>query len=224
MRAKARGKHVSEQDPYRAARLVLALRQRGVTNIRVLNVVETTPREPFVPEGYADMSYDDLTLPIECGQELSKPTEVGRMLQALDVREGDTVLEIGTGTGYTAAILSKLARRVYTIDRFRALTVSARDMIEKADLRNVEVRRADGLLGWPEAAPFDRILLSGAVTVVPQILLDQLAPGGVLVSPVEHEAGQQITRYSFNENNEIISRPFGASKVLPLIPGLAKEL
>lgn len=215
---------MSEHDPYRAARLVLALRQCGVTNNRVLNVVETTPREPFTPEGFADMAYDDVTLPIECGQELSRPTEVGRMLQALDVDNRHTVLEIGAGAGYAAALLSRLARRVYTIDRFRALTVTTRTLIETMDLRNVEVRRADGLKGWPEAAPFDRILVSGAVAAPPDALFEQLAPGGVLVAPVDAGGAQQITRYSFNENNEIISRLLGASKVLPLIPGLAKEL
>ena len=215
---------MTEQDPFRAARLVLALRQSGVTNNRVLNVVETTPREPFVPDSYIDMAYDDVAIPIDCGQELSRPTEVGRMLQALEVDEKHNVLEIGTGTGYTAAILSKLARRVFTIDRFRTLTVSARQMVEEQDLRTVEVRRADGLQGWPEAAPFDRILLTGAVSEIPEALLSQLAPDGVIVAPVEVNDEQQITRFSRKDTGELISRVLGASKVLPLIPGLAKEL
>ena len=215
---------MAQQDPFRAARLVLALRQCGVLNKNVLRTVETMPREPFVPLNYQDMAYDDVTIPIECGQELSRPTEVGRMLQAIALERTHNVLEIGCGTGYAAAIMSRLARRVFTIDRFRALTVAARVSVEELDLRNVEVRRADGLHGWPEASPFDRIVLSGSVNAVPDVLFEQLTDNGVLIAPIDTQAGQEIVKYSRNETGEISSKPLGASKVLPLIPGLAKEL
>lgn len=208
----------------KSARLVLALRQAGVTDRAVLTAVETIPREPFAPEGYDDLAYDDITLPIACGQEISKPSDIGRMIQALDVNDQCNVLEIGTGSGYQAVVLARLARRVFTVDRYRTLTVNLRATIESMQLRNVEVRRADGLLGWPEAAPFERIILAGAVTAPPDELFAQLTVGGILVAPVDSETGQVIMRYEKRGDGDVEARVLGPSKFLPLIPGVAKEL
>ncbi len=208
----------------KSARLVLALRQAGVTDKAVLNAMETTPREPFAPSGYEDLIYDDVTLPIDCGQEISKPSDIGRMLQALAVDKTCSVLEIGAGSGYQAVVLSRMVKRVFTMDRYRTLTVNLRAVIESLGVRNVEVRRADGLGGWPEAAPFERIILTGSVKTVPDEIFAQLAIGGILVAPIELEDGQVLVRYVRNDAGDYDERALGPSKFLPLIPGVAKEL
>lgn len=215
---------MNEIDPFRSARLILALRQAGVTDRRILSAIEKTPRETFVPADFLDMAYDDAKLPIDCGQELTRPTMVGRMLQGLQCTPTCNVLEIGSGTGYQAAILSRLSRRVFSIDRYRMLVERAKAAMRGLELRNVELRLADGLLGWPEAAPFDRIILSGSVGEPSAGLLAQLAPGGVLVAPVDRDGEQYLSRYDFDENEQIRVTVLGPSKFLPLINGVAREL
>lgn len=169
----------------------MLLRRQGVTDTNVLRAMELVPREAFVPAAFRDQSYEDTALPIGHGQTISQPQVVGLMSQALEVGSKDKVLEIGTGSGYQAAVLSKLARRVYTVERHRPLAQHAEQLFANLRLHNITVRVADGIRGWPEAAPFERILVTaGAIGNPPPDLLDQLAPGGIMVIPLgpDHRA------------------------------------
>jgi protein-L-isoaspartate(D-aspartate) O-methyltransferase len=150
----------------------------------VLRAIADTPRELFVDEPFLASAYNNSALPIACGQTISQPFVVAYMSEHLDLGENMRVLEIGTGSGYQAAILSPLCRRVYTIERHRPLLEQAKDRFRTLKLENVVTRHGDGFAGWPEQAPFDRMILSCAVQQVPQSLLDQLKPGGILIAPV----------------------------------------
>ncbi len=170
-------------DP-RQIRLVMELRGQGITDDRVLDVIARTQRELFVDVPFADNAYSNTALPISCGQTISQPYIVAYITQHLDLSENMRVLEIGTGSGYQAAILSPLCRRVYTIERHRPLLEQAKARFKALKLDNVVPRHGDGFAGWPEQAPFDRIVLSCAVPKVPPILIEQLKLGGVLIAPV----------------------------------------
>ena len=164
--------------------LMLSLRQSGLTERNVLEAMEKTPREIFVERAFRDRAFEDRPLPIACGQTISQPAVVGMMIQALQVTPRCKVLEVGAGSGYVCAILSRLARRVYGIERHRPLALEARERISQLGLGNVTIRSGDGTKGWPEQAPFDRILLSAAADDTPAKLLEQLRPGGIMVLPV----------------------------------------
>ncbi len=171
------------KDP-RQNQLIMELRGQGIDDARVLDAMERTPRQAFVDEPLAAQAYDNSALPIACGQTISQPFVVAYMTQHLDVRANMRVLEIGTGSGYQAAILSPLCRRVYTVERHRPLLDQARARFAQLKLHNVVSKLGDGFAGWPEQAPFDRIILSCAVPKVPPILIEQLKIGGTLVAPV----------------------------------------
>jgi protein-L-isoaspartate(D-aspartate) O-methyltransferase len=175
----------------RKIRLIMKLRRSGITNTAVLAAIERVPREAFVPQPFLDQAYEDRALPIGPGQTLSQPQVVAIMTQALDVKPTHRVLEIGTGSGYQAAVLSLLAQEVYTIERYAALLEEALKRIGELGLRNIHARVGDGNDGWPEAAPFDRIMLTAAAASIPEALVDQLAPGGIMVVPVGPERGDQ---------------------------------
>jgi protein-L-isoaspartate(D-aspartate) O-methyltransferase len=160
------------------------IRQRGVSNARVLDVMRSVPRERFVPEEAASRAYDDTPLAIGSGQTISQPYIVAYMTEVLDVRPTDRVLEIGTGSGYQAAVLGLLAREVYTVEIVPALARSAAAVLQELGYQNVHVREGDGYAGWSEHAPFDRIMVTAAPDEIPRPLIDQLAPGGRLVIPV----------------------------------------
>ena len=169
---------------HRPIALVMVLRKQGISDARVLSAIERTPRELFIAEPFAHQAYDNTALPIACGQTISQPFVVAFATQALDVEPNMRVLEIGTGSGYQAAILSPLCRKVYTIERHKPLLREAEARFKALKLENVVTKHGDGLNGWPEQAPFDRILLSAAVEEVPPILIEQLKPGGILIAPV----------------------------------------
>jgi protein-L-isoaspartate(D-aspartate) O-methyltransferase len=171
-------------DDPRQSHLLKELRRQGISDERVLRAIAQTPRELFVDEPFIDSAYHNSALPIACGQTISQPFVVAYMTQHLDLGENMRVLEVGTGSGYQAAILSPLCRRVYTIERHRPLLDQANARFEALKLENVVGRHGDGFAGWPEQAPFDRIILSCAVQQVPEQLLEQLKPGGVLIAPV----------------------------------------
>lgn len=173
-------------------RLLMKLRREGVTDTRVLSAIESVPREIFVDERFRDQAYEDTALPIDSGQTISQPTVVAWMTWALQVGERMKVLEIGTGSGYQAAVLSKLCRRLYTIERHKDLLKQAEKRFEQLRLRNVTTRAGDGSKGWKEVAPFDRIIVTAAAGEVPKALLEQLAVGGVMVVPVGEQGGEQI--------------------------------
>lgn len=155
-------------DATRKMQFLYALRSKGVTDARVLNAMEQIDRGPFIRGLFASRAYEDMPLPIACGQTISQPSVVALMTQALDVSSRDKVLEVGTGSGYQAAILSKLARRVYTIDRHRRLVVEARQIFEDLALSNITAIIGDGSFGLPEQAPFDRIIVTAAAERPPR--------------------------------------------------------
>jgi protein-L-isoaspartate(D-aspartate) O-methyltransferase len=160
------------------------IRQRGVSDARVLEAMQNVPRERFVPPELAAEAHDDRPLPIGFGQTISQPYVVGYMSEVLGVSQSHRVLEIGTGSGYQAAVLSQLAREVFTIEIVPELARQASETLRSSGYANVHVRAGDGYLGWPDAAPFDRIMVTAAPQSIPQPLLDQLAIGGRLVAPV----------------------------------------
>jgi len=174
-------------DQYRDRRLIMVRDQieaRGIKNQEVLAVMRIVPRELFVPESVRPQAYDDQALPIGFGQTISQPSVVGLMTELLDAKKNHRVLEIGTGSGYQAAILSRLVREVYSIEIVPELARSAAETLRSLGFRNVTVREGDGYRGWPEKAPFDRIILTAAPPEIPQVLLEELKGGGTLVAPV----------------------------------------
>ena len=159
------------------------LEARGIKDPRVLEAIRATPRHEFVPAELQAHAYEDRPLPIGYQQTISQPYIVGLMTQLLETKPEHTVLEIGTGSGYQAAVLSKLARHVYSIEVVPELAASSAKTLQRTGCRNVTVRHGDGYKGWPEHAPFDRVILTAAPPVIPQALIDQLKPGGKLVAP-----------------------------------------
>ena len=168
----------------RKMQFLFSLRSRGVTNKRVLNAMERVDRGKYIRGTFEDRAYEDTPLPIACGQTISQPSIVALMTEALGVQPRDKVLEIGTGSGYQAAILSQLARRVYTVDRYSRLVREARAVFEAENITNIIALIADGSRGLPEQAPFDRIILTAASEDPPSPLLEQLRVGGIMVLPV----------------------------------------
>ena len=184
-----------DADATRKMQFLFQLRSKGVTDTRVLKAMEEIDRGAFVQGHFATRAYEDMPLPIASGQTISQPSVVGLMTQALAVQPRDTVLEIGTGSGYQAAILSELARRVYTIDRFRNLTREAEARFTHLGLTNITVLTGDGSHGLPDQGPFDRILVTAAAEDPPGPLLQQLKPGGVMVVPVgQSDAVQSLIK------------------------------
>ena len=173
-------------DPFQAARLILTLRREGITDPGVLRAIETVPRSMFIEPELADLAYEDCVLPIGCGQTLERPSVVSSMLQALRLEEGTTkkVLIVGGGSGYMAALVAELVMQVYAVERFRRLSDRAARNLARAGIDSVAVKHDDGLLGWQKNGPFDRILLTGEVTDIPDALLGQLAKRGFCVAPV----------------------------------------
>ena len=170
-------------DP-RALQLIMTLRKQGIHDEKVLSVIARTPRDVFVEEPFAHQAWDNSALPIACGQTISQPLIVATITQALKLEPHMRVLELGTGSGYQAAVLAPLCRKVYTIERHRPLLKQAEARFRQLKLDNIVTRHGDGLKGWPEQAPFDRIVFSAAVAGVPLILIEQLKSGGALIAPV----------------------------------------
>ena len=173
-------------------RLVETLRQQGIGDERVLGAIGQVPREAFVPEGFVDRAYENVALPIGLGQTISQPYVVALMTQELGLTGAERVLEVGTGSGYQAAILSRLANSVVSVERMADLLESARRVFDALGYANVELHLANGSLGWPEGAPYDRIIVTAAGPEVPAALLEQLGKGGRLVMPVGTLATQRL--------------------------------
>lgn len=215
---------MSEPDA-RVIQLVMSLRGQGVTDRHVLAAIERTPRGLFVPERFSEHAYDDRALPIDCGQTISQPLVVGLMTQALKMDDRCKVLEIGTGSGYQAAVLARLARRVYTIERYRTLAREAEGRFGELRLTNITPRIGDGTKGWPEQAPFDRIIVTAGAPVRPEPLLDQLKPGGIAVVPVNNDNGTQtLIRYHRGEDGTFSEEGLMDVRFVPLVEGEAKAL
>ncbi|MBV8683413.1 MAG: protein-L-isoaspartate(D-aspartate) O-methyltransferase [Caulobacteraceae bacterium] len=205
------------------ARLVLGLRTQGVSDPAVLAAIEKTPRDLFTPDLFKDRSWEDSALPIACGQTISQPYIVGLMTQALTLEPRARVLEIGTGSGYQTAVLARLSRLVYTVERYRTLMREAEARFEALQLTNVITRFGDGFLGWAEQAPFDRILVTAAAPEEPKTLLDQLKPSGVLVAPVGKGPVQKLIRYAGDGAGGFAKEVLCDVRFVPLLQGVARE-
>ena len=192
------------------------LRDRGVRSPRVLAAMEAVPRHLFVPPELVERAYDDEALPTGEGQTISQPYVVGAMLEALSLEGNERVLEVGAGTGYLAAVLSLLAREVIAMEAIPALAESARERLARLGYANVRVCAGDGCLGFPEAAPFEGILVSAAAPAVPQTLVDQLAEGGRLVIPVGLSGYQQLLRIA-KANGRTSQQELFACRFVPLV-------
>jgi protein-L-isoaspartate(D-aspartate) O-methyltransferase len=204
-------------------RLLMELRGAGITDARVLGAIERVPREVFVPAAFKDQAYENVALPIGHGQTISQPLVVALMTEALDIGERHKVLEVGTGSGYQTAVLARLCRRVFTIERHRALLKEAEQRFAELKLHNVTTRFGDGTKGWPEQAPFDRILVTAAAPDLPRKLLDNLAPDGILVAPVgEERRDQQLLRIR-RQDGETVTEELGGVRFVPLVAGLPRK-
>ena len=182
-------------------RLVMELRQQGITDQRVLSAIERVPREAFVPEAFHDQAYENTALPIGHGQTISQPSVVACMTEALSIGPRMKVLEVGTGCGYQAAVLSGLCLRVYSIERFQELFRSAQKRLSELRFNNVTIKWGDGLQGWVEQAPFDRLILTAAIKEIPKILFDQMADNGIVIAPLGKRADDQRLVKFFRRNN-----------------------
>jgi protein-L-isoaspartate(D-aspartate) O-methyltransferase len=215
---------MSEDRRVAIAELILRLRRMGLTDQRVLSAIEAVPRDMFVPPEAQGEAYHERALPIDCGQTISAPVIVGMMTAALNVSDRDKILEIGTGSGYQTAVLARLARRVYTIDRFRTLVQAAESRFRTLRLSNITTLVGDGTRGWPEQAPFDGIIVTAAAEHVPEALLRQVKLGGVLVIPVGPADGAQrllkVVRTETGSSESVLADV----RFVPLIPGKAAQL
>lgn len=207
----------------RKMQFLYTLRSKGVTDSRTLSAMEKVDRGGFVRGLFAERAYEDMPLPIPCGQTISQPSVVGLMTQALNVQPRDKVLEVGTGSGYQAAVLSQLARRVYTVDRFSRLVREAQEVFDALGIVNITAFSADGSHGLPEQAPFDRIIVTAAAEDPPGPLLAQLRVGGIMVVPVGQSDTVQslikVTRLEKGFDYEELR----AVRFVPLLEGIGQE-
>ncbi len=220
---------MNTQDINRRIRLVMDLRTKGIRSADVLGAIERVPRDFFVPSSVSDQAWDDMALPIGRGQTISQPFVVASMTEALELSDRDKVLEIGTGCGYQTAILSKLCRRVYTIERHRYLLEHAEKRFEELRLRNVTAIAGDGMKGWPkinglQQAPFDKIIVTAAAKdKPPAALLEQIRVGGKMIIPVG-PPGEQSLKLFQKESDEAYSvRNIMPVRFVPLLPNIAED-
>jgi protein-L-isoaspartate(D-aspartate) O-methyltransferase len=208
----------------RLQRLLTELRHQGVSDAKVLSAIEHMPRDVFVAEPFAHQAWENSALPIACGQTISQPLVVGLMTQALAVGDRMKVLEVGTGSGYQSAILAKLCRRLYSVERHRKLLAEAEARFKRLRIHNITARVGDGALGWPEQAPFDRIMVTAAAPDIPPTLVEQLKPGGIMVLPVGDCVGidQELVRVTRTDHG-IDIQPFLPVRFVPLLPGVPEE-
>ncbi|MGD9495099.1 MAG: protein-L-isoaspartate(D-aspartate) O-methyltransferase [Armatimonadota bacterium] len=212
----------AQTDDYAALRaaMVDSLVQRQIiSDSRVVGAMKAVPRHLFVPEGQRASAYEDHPLPIGHNQTISAPSIVGLMTEALKPKPTDRVLEIGTGSGYQAAVLAKLVRHVYTIEIIEDLALSARERLQTLGFTNVTVKHGDGYLGWPEHAPFDSIIVTAAPDEVPQALVDQLKDGGRMVIPVAEEGWAQVLYLIEKQGDRLVKTALADVIFVPMVHG-----
>jgi protein-L-isoaspartate(D-aspartate) O-methyltransferase len=204
-------------------RLLMELRRSGIGDVRVLGAIEKTPREKFVPPAFEDRAYENVALPIGHGQTVSQPYVVALMTEKLEVGQRHNVLEIGTGSGYQTAVLARLGRRVFTVERHRELLRDAEARFGQLRLRNIVCRAGDGSKGWPEQAPYDRVMVTAAASAVPAPLVDGLAPGGILVAPVGEDRRDQRLLRICRKDDGFSTEDLGPVRFVPLVAGLPRR-
>ena len=203
---------------------MLTLRQRGISDKAVLRAMDAVPREHFVEARFAEAAYADQAMPIACGQTISQPYVVAYMTEQLQARPNHRVLEVGTGSGYQAAVLSRLAREVVTLERYRTLANSARARLKTLNYANVEVLLGDGFGGEPMRAPYDRIIVTAAAETIPPALIAQLADDGIMVLPLGPQGGTQELIKLTKTGQGLSHERLIAVRFVPLLPGQAREL
>ena len=212
-----------QRDP-RVMQLVLELRQNGITDDKLVEVMERLPRDLFVPQAFKARAYENLALPIGYHQTVSQPHVVAMMTQALELTDRCKVLEIGTGSGYQAAVLAPLCRRLYSIERHKPLLEEAERRFKDLRIPNITTRYGDGSKGWPEQAPFDRIIVTAAAVDIPPVLVEQLAVGGIMVVPIgDDQHDQRLVKVVRTEDGTRIS-DLGWVRFVPFVEGEAPEL
>ncbi len=204
----------------RKIRLILELRQSGISSSKVLSALETIPREKFISENYRNQAYENIALPIGDNQTISQPYVVAKMTELLQVENTNKVLEIGTGSGYQCAILSKLARRVYTIERIKNLYNKSLEIFEELKLTNIVAKYEDGNNGWVEQIPFDRIIFTAATQKISNDISSQLKEGGIIVCPIVKENNEQVIVQYKKINNDLISKEYDDVLFVPNLEGI----
>jgi protein-L-isoaspartate(D-aspartate) O-methyltransferase len=199
-------------------RLILELRESGISDSKILSAIEKIPREKFIPENFRNQAYDNLALPIGDNQTISQPFIVAKMTQLLEVKATHKVLEIGTGSGYQSAILSKLVRRVYTIERIKNLLLKAENVFKELQISNIVAKYADGNLGWKEQIPFDRIIITAATSEISKEIALQIHEGGIIISPMIQKNKQIIVKYK-KVNNVLESEIYDDVLFVPNLSG-----
>ncbi|MEZ0259434.1 MAG: protein-L-isoaspartate(D-aspartate) O-methyltransferase [Alphaproteobacteria bacterium] len=208
----------------RKIRLIMKLRRCGITDTTVLSAIERVPREAFIAPMFHDQAYEDIAIPIDRGQTISQPLVVASMTQELRVNDRHKVLEIGTGSGYQAAILARLCRRVYSIERHKPLLAGAEKMFNDLKIRNVTCKAGDGMLGWKEQAPFDRIIVTAAAPGdPPDALLEQLSIGGILIIPMGRDKSCQFVYRITRTETGFESEQLMPVRFVPLLPDVARN-
>ena len=202
----------------RKIRLILELRESGIVNSEVLSALEIIPREKFIPENYRNQAYENIALPIGDGQTISQPYVVAKMTELLEVNNNHKVLEIGTGSGYQCAILSKLARRIYTIERIKNLHEKSSKIFDELQLTNIVSKYEDGNNGWVEQIPFDRIIFTAATESISSRIFSHIKEGGIIVCPIIKDNKQVIIKYK-RKNNKLISEEFDDVLFVPNLRG-----
>lgn len=206
----------------RKIRLLMELRSQGVSDTAVLSAMERVPRELFVPKAFIDQAYENIALPIGAGQTISQPQIVAEMTSALELGPRLKVLEVGTGSGYQAAVLANLCRRLYTIERHRTLAEEAEARFTQLRLSNIVILVGDGSEGWLAQAPFDRIIVTAQADMVPDMLLSQLREGGVMILPIiEKGRGQKVVRLR-RTAERVETETLMDARFVPLLDGLPK--
>ena len=204
----------------RKIRLIMELRQHGITDQAVLSAIERVPRDAFIPESFRDQAYENTALPIGNGQTISQPAVVGFMTQSIELNSRMKILEIGTGCGYQAAVLARLCRRVYSIERFLELTREANARFQNLRIHNVTTKWGDGYKGWPEQGLFDRIILTAATSEVPSDLFDQMAQNSILIAPIINTNGEQtLVKYFRKNGGNWNSKKLWDVRFVPLVQG-----
>ena len=199
--------------------LILKLRKLGITNHRVLSILEKIPREQFIDKRLSYKAYQNNALPIDCNQTISQPAVVAKMTELLEPKKSFNVLEIGTGSGYQTAILSKLFKRIYSIERHKHLLEKAKKVLNNIKINNVIFFYGDGMKGWPANFSFERIIITAVSKVIPKRITNQLTDGGVLVLPLMYKKDQYITKI-IKKNKKLYSQRYWKVRFVPLIPGI----
>ena len=199
--------------------LILQLREHGITNHRVLSILEKTPREQFIDKELLYKAYQNNALPIDCNQTISQPSVVAKMTELLEPKKSFKVLEIGTGSGYQTAILSKLFKRIYSIERHKILLEKAKKILSNLKINNVVFYYGDGMKGWPAKFSFERIIITAVSKNLPIKIINQLSDGGILVLPLKYENDQYITKV-IKKNRKLYFKKYWKVRFVPLVSGV----